>query len=291
MSAAPFERIALSATDGAPIPVLRWRADGTPRAVLQIAHGMGEHAGRYAHVARALAATGVEVWASDHRGHGEVARTAGRLGAFGPGGFAAVVDDLAVVTRALRAQVPGTAVILLGHSMGSFAAQRYLTLHGDLVDGVALSGTAALDLRQTAQTRGPFKLQDYNAAFEPARTPFDWLSRDAAMVDAYVADPLCGFTVSDASRRSMLEVTMAAYAPDALARIPRGLALNLFTGSEDPVNGNLRWFFPLAERYLAAGIANVSVHVYGQGRHEMLNETNRDEVIANLRAWIATVTG
>ncbi len=291
MKADTAETLSLAGADGAPIHVMRWRVDGAPRAVLQIAHGMGEHAARYAHVARSLVATGVEVWASDHRGHGDAARRAGMLGDFGAGGFDAVVSDLAAVTRAVRAQVPGVPVVLLGHSMGSFAAQRYLTLHGGLVDAVALSGTAALDLRQTAQTRGPFKLQDYNAAFEPARTPFDWLSRDAAMVDAYVADPLCGFTVCDGSRRSMIEVTMAAYAPQALATIPRGLALSLFTGSEDPVNGNLRWFFPLAERYLAAGIANVSVHVYGQGRHEMLNETNRGEVIGNLRAWIATVAG
>ncbi len=291
MTAAPAQPVVLSAADGSPIHVLRWPATGAAHAVLQIAHGMGEHAARYSHVAQALATAGIEVWASDHRGHGEAARRAGTLGDFGAGGFGAVVADLAEVTRAIRARAPGLPVILLGHSMGSFAAQSYVTRFGDLVDGVSLSGTAALDLRQSAPARGAVKLQDYNAQFEPARTPFDWLSRDAAMVDAYVADPLCGFTVLDEARRSMLEVTMAAYAPAALAAIPRGLPLYLFTGSRDPVNGNLKWFFPLAERYLAAGIANVSVHVYGEGRHETLNETNRREVVDNLRAWIATVTG
>lgn len=277
--------------DGETITVYRWEGAAPKRGAVQIAHGMGEHALRYAPVAEALAHAGYDVYANDHRGHGSAASAAGKLGNFGPAGFPALVADMAEVTRLARREAEGRPVVLLGHSMGSFAAQLYVLDHSDLVDGVALSGSAALDLLGAAAMTGQWKLEDLNAPFEPARTPFDWLSRDPAQVDAYISDPLCGFTVTPESYGSMFAVGPRLADPKELRRIRRDLPMFLFVGELDPVNGKLAWFNPLVDRYREAGLRDVSWHVYGGARHEVLNESNRPEVLMVLRAWIDRVAG
>lgn len=279
----------LAAPDGHPIEAHRWLA-GAPRAVVQIAHGMGEHSLRYRPLAEALTAAGCAVYASEHRGHGQGARTRGELGEFGPRGFAALVDDMAVLSRHARAEHPGLPLILVGHSMGSFAVQYYLAAHSELLAGAVLSGTTALDLLGAALQSG-FKLEDMNAALPEVRTPFDWLSRDPAQVDAYIADPLCGFTVSAEGLGSIF-ANLDVLAPEALrARVRPELPLYLFTGDQDPVSNKAEWFYPLVQRYRAAGLHDVSCHVFGGARHETLNETNRAEVTAVLLAWIGRVVG
>ncbi len=257
---------------------------------MQIAHGMGEHAGRYRRFADALVAAGYAVYANDHRGHGRTAASPQALGDFGHGGFAALVSDMAALTRLIMAVHPGCPVILFGHSMGSFAAQLYLLDHASLLGGVILSGSAALDLRIAARNSLKGGFPGLNAQFEPARTPFDWLSRDTIEVDAYVADPLCGFTLTPASSASMTESSARMADVAAAKQLPADLPMYLLTGDSDPVNDNLRWFFPLMERYRQAGLVDVSCHVYGGARHEMLNETNRDEVTTHLIAWLDRVT-
>jgi len=179
--------------------------------------------------------------------------------------------------------------VLLGHSMGSFAAQLYMLDHSELLDGVALSGSTALDLLGAAATTGAWRLEDLNAAFEPARTTFDWLSRDQAEVDKYIADPLCGFNVTPESYGSLFSIAPRLANPSELARIRRDLPLFLFVGDLDPVNAKLAWFRPLVDRYREVGLKDVSWHVYGGARHEVLNEANRSEVVANLHAWIDRV--
>jgi alpha-beta hydrolase superfamily lysophospholipase len=275
--------------DGREIQVYYWEGASPKRGAVQIAHGMGEHALRYRPVAQAIAAAGYDVYGNDHRGHGAAAARAGALGDFGPGGFPAVVADMVEVTRKARSGSAGKPVVLLGHSMGSFAAQLYILDHSDLLDGVALSGSTALDLLGAAATTGAWRLEDLNAAFEPARTPFDWLSRDAAEVDAYIADPLCGFNVTPESYGSLFSIAGRLASPAELKRIRRDLPLFLFSGDLDPVNAKLAWFRPLVDRYREAGLTDVSWHVYGGARHEVLNETNRPEVLATLQAWIDRV--
>ena len=270
--------------------LLSWLPATPPRAVVQIAHGMGEHAARYQRVAGALVAAGHAVYANHHRGHGPDAAAAGTLGDFGPGGFAAVVADMARVSEHARALHTGAPLLLLGHSMGSFAAQLYLLDHHRLVSGVALSGTAATELRFA--NRDPNrKLQDMNAWIERPRTPFDWLSRDACEVDAYVADPLCGFTIAPASRQSMFAACDRLTARDAFAALPKNLPVVLFTGDQDPVNTHLAWFHPLVQRLRDAGLSDVQTRIYRGARHEVLNETNRHEVTADLLAWIERAIG
>jgi len=277
----------LAAPDGHPIEAHRWLA-GAPRAVVQIAHGMGEHSLRYRPLAEALTAAGCAVYANEHRGHGQGAQARGELGEFGPRGFAALVDDMAVLSRHARAEHPGLPLILMGHSMGSFAVQYYLAAHSELLAGAVLSGTTALDLLGAALQSG-FKLEDMNAALPDVRTPFDWLSRDPAQVDAYIADPLCGFTVSAEGLGSIF-ANLDLLTPEALrARVRPGLPLYLFTGDQDPVSNKAEWFYPLVQRYRDAGLRDVSCHVFGGARHETLNETNRAEVTAVLLAWIGRV--
>ena len=281
----------IPASDDKPIRVYQWKGSAPVSGIVQIAHGMGEHALRYRPIAHALVEAGYVVYANDHRGHGELAAQAGALGDFGPGGFPVLVDDMSNVTRMARDADKGKPLVLLGHSMGSFAAQLYLLDHSELLDGVALSGTTALDLLGAAAMSGRWKLEDLNASFEPARTPFDWLSRDKGVVDDYIADPLCGFNVNAESYGSLFAVAPRLSTVAEICRIRHDLPMFLFVGDLDPVNARLTWFQPLIDRYREGGLTDVSWHVYGNARHEVLNEINRPEVVTNLRAWIDRVTG
>lgn len=274
--------------DEHPVAAWRWSKPVPVRAVLQVAHGMGEHARRYKPKLEALMDAGVVVYANDHRGHGLTAPTPDQYGDFGAGGFPALVDDMALLTRRIRTDNPGTPVILMGHSMGSFAAQLYALHHSDAIDGLAISGSSALDLVAAVLPSDPDApaLEVFNGAFEPARTPFDWLSRDEAEVDAYIADPMCGFSVTPASMRSMVEALLPTAEPDALKKIRADLPVYFFSGVMDPVGGpELSFLKTLVERYAARGL-KVNADFYEGGRHEMLNEINRSDVVANLLKFV-----
>ena len=177
--------------DGADIAGFRWVDNTiTPRAVLQVAHGMGEHARRYRAPLEPLIAAGWAVYADDHRGHGLTASGPEALGDFGDNGAELVIADLHSLTSLARAEHPDLPIVLLGHSLGSFFAQAYVFDHSKAIDGLVLSGTAAFGDRT-----GPVRRLDEIALDgETPRTAFDWLSRDPAEVDAYIADPLCGFS-------------------------------------------------------------------------------------------------
>ena len=269
--------------DGAKIFTYRWRPNGAIRGVLQIAHGMGEHALRYREPLQPLLDAGIAIYANDHRGHGKTSPDA--LGDFGPGGFGALVDDMAVLSRRIRTENPGKKLILMGHSMGSFAAQIYIAEHSDLIDGFILSGSAALD-KLEAPKGG---LSAIGAGMAKPRTPFDWLSRDDKEVDKYIADPLCGFTAQPASLQSMFAAAPSALDMAKLKKIRSDLPFYIFAGDKDPINAALTRLKPLIDRYREAGIRNIATDYYKDGRHEMLNETNRAEVVTNLKNWIERV--
>jgi alpha-beta hydrolase superfamily lysophospholipase len=281
------EDFSFNSEDGLEIAYYRWRAPGKPAGIVQIAHGMGEHSWRYTQVAEALNDAGYHVFANDHRGHGRSAPSRESLGDFGTGGWNALVADIVTLTRLARTREGKLPVVLLGHSMGSFAAQQYVIDNSAAIAGLVLSGSAAIDKLPIDPAREA-DLTAFNAAFEPARTQHDWLSRDPAAVDAYEADPLCGFGVNKRAMESMAASAPRLADPAALAQIRKDLPIYIFAGDKDPVNHNLEWLKPVAERYRAAGIANVSVKYYPDGRHEMLNETNRDEVLHDLVRWLKT---
>ncbi len=286
----PSSTFRYPSSDGTQIAAYRWDPSGEPRAIIQVTHGMGEHALRYEHVAQALTDAGFVVYAQDQRGHGATA-SQDAPGDLGQGGWPALVEDIGRLSVLARAEHPGLPLILLGHSMGSFAVQQYLLDHSDEVDGVVLTGTAVIDLLEPAlDLDEPLDLAVFNAAFQPARTDFDWLSRDESVVDAYVADPLCGFGIDTRSAKGMFEGARRLADPTQVAAIRHGLPVYIAVGEMDPVNGGLTLLTPLTDRLAAAGLTDVTVVTYPDARHEILNETNRDEVIAALVAWASRVT-
>jgi len=265
--------------DGAPLAGLVWRGAPAPKAILQLAHGAGEHSRRYLRPLTPIIEAGYVIFAADHRGHGMTSGMAS-LGDFGPGGADAVVDDMARLTSKARAQNPGLPLILMGHSMGAMLSQAYVLDHSELIDALVLSGTA-----------GPGRIapESFNSAFGHPRTDYDWLSRDEGEVDRYIADPFCGIRFTPDSMASFMALRERDMGAAALARIRPGLPVYIFVGEADPVHGRMERLTPLIEAYRAAGL-EVDVKIYPGGRHEMLNETNRDEVVADLLAWLDRTT-
>jgi alpha-beta hydrolase superfamily lysophospholipase len=289
MATVPISELTYKSADGTQIVAYRWDPENPPRAAVQLTHGMGEHARRYDHVAQALNEAGFVVYAQDHRGHGASADPAS-YGDLGPGSWAALVDDIGLLSGIIHDDHADLPLILLAHSMGSFAAQQYLLDHSADVDGVVLTGTAVIDLLEPAlDLSQPLDLAMFNAAFSPARTDFDWLSRDEAIVDAYIADPACGFGIDAEATRGMFAGARRLADPAQVAAMRSDLPVYIAAGENDPVNGGLALLTPLTDRYQAAGLSDVTVRVYPGARHEILNETNRDEVIAELNAWLDRV--
>ena len=295
----------LPAPDGTVLHGRRWLPEGPPRAVVQLAHGMVEHVGRYDHLGRRLAAEGYAVHGADHRGHGRTGEGPGSLAHLADeAGFARAVDDLLLVTRHAQVEHPGVPVVLLGHSMGSFLARAYAARHGELLAALVLSGTGGhpgalghlgLALAELeARLRGPqvrsrmmetLVLGPNNRPFRPNRTDFDWLSRDTAQVDAYVADELCGGHGTAAFYRDLLTGVLWVGGPDVAARVPADLPVLVVSGEVDPVGGAPA-VSEVAGLLRAGGVRDVTERVWPDARHEVFNETNRDEVLDDLVTWL-----
>lgn len=277
-----------TAVDGTDVGAYRWDTAADPGGIIVINHGMGEHAGRYARLAGALNEAGHVVYAKDHRGHGRTAQSDEALGDFGPGGWGGLISDIGELAALATAEHPGLPLVMIGHSMGSFALQQYLLDNSAGLAGAVLSGTSAIDVIAAGiDPSQEVDLSAFNAPFEPARTEYDWLSRDPAEVDAYVADPHCGFGVDAAAAASMLEGLSGCADPEKLASIRPELPIYLVSGSADPLAGGGELIELVAGRYRDAGIEQVTVALYPEARHEVFNETNRDEITADLIGWIA----
>lgn len=280
-----------------------------PKAVIQIAHGLAEHAARYARLADALTSAGYAVYANDHRGHGRTVQSTDDLGFFAErDGWRKCMDDLWQLNRHIAAKHSGLPMVLLGHSMGSTLAEQFMGDHGDALAGVVLSGAngkptalakigGAITRAERARlgARGKSKLVQsltfdaFNKNFAPARTAFDWLSRDPAEVDKYVADPLCGFPATVQLWIDLLEGWAAVSRPAHRDRVPKNLPLYLIAGGCDPVSGNTRQLEPWMAEYRTAGLLNLTYKFYPEARHELFNETNRDEVTSDLIGWLDQV--
>src|SRR5205807_5216246 len=202
------ERFQFKSDEGLSIACVKWGNSRHVRGVVQIAHGLGEHIGRYAELAKVLVEDEFVVYGNDHRGHGLTAKLSDSFGDFGPGGFDQLVEDMVSLRVFAKDERRGKPYILLGHSMGSFAAQQFVLDHSHSIHGLALSGSGTLDgLARIAQSISPGEdpMKMLNAAFEAARTPFDWLSRDNAEVDAFINDPLCFPSLKPDSMESFLD--------------------------------------------------------------------------------------
>lgn len=272
----------LSQADGTAIKVHRWLVPA-PRGGVVISHGAAEHALRYARFARVLGAAGLSVWAADHRGHGQSAGPGG-LGDFGEAGWAGLLSDLRQVLSLAGEALGGAPLALFGHSMGSFAAQQLLPQAPESIGAVVLSGSTAI----VVQPRGErVSAPGFNAAFEPARTPYDWLSRDPAEVDAYIADPLCGFEARRAGGGRSARPDYATLARDDLFEGTRSrLPVLLLSGERDPIHRDMEGLRTLEQRLASAGVSRVDTRYFEGGRHEMLNELDRDQVMAEARDWM-----
>jgi alpha-beta hydrolase superfamily lysophospholipase len=292
-------------------PITRWDVPN-PRGLVHVVHGMAEYGARYARLAAALNAAAYTVWAHDHRGHGRQAMRIGHAqpsGDFGDGGWTALVDDTRAVSLALLASSPATPLLLFAHSMGSFVAQALLGRSAPPYRGVVLCGSngpprpiegaglavARLERRLRGAASPSRWLQrlvfgTYNRPFAPSRTESDWLSRDAAEVDAYLADPLCGFALTTQAWLDFLEGKRGLGQPSHLAGIARDLPLALIAGDRDPVGEMGAGVRRLRHLYVSAGLEDVTVRLYPEARHELVNETNRDEVVRDLVTWFDGVT-
>lgn len=294
----------LPADDGTSLFVRTWLPDGEPKAVVQLAHGMAEHSGRYERLAQDLTDAGYAVWIHDHRGHGDTAATPEDEGYFcDDDGWGAAVADMRTVTTAAREAHPGLPLFLMGHSMGSLLGRDYVTRYGHDLAGAVFSGTGGdqgllgkvgqlvatvegrvRGRRHTSRLMNALTFGDFNKSFKPARTDFDWLSRDPEQVDRYVADPRCGQVFSSGFFADLLRGVNSL--PGLVSRVPKDLPVYFFSGDRDPVGGNGEGVKGVADAFRRAGVADVTCRLYPGGRHEMLNETNRDEVVADLLAWL-----
>ncbi|MET4098471.1 alpha-beta hydrolase superfamily lysophospholipase [Agrococcus sp. UYP10] len=265
---------------GVTIHTYRWKP-GKPVGVVLIVHGLGEHALRYEHVAQRLVQAGYAVWALDQRGHGAtgIEQHGGdttQLGRLGPGGMRAVVGDLVNVLKRIRAEHPGLPVGIIGHSWGSLVTQMLLSTRAELVDAAVLSGTAY-------SMPGWVKAGDLNARHvHLGDSGFEWLSRDQAVIDAFVADPLT-FAATPAKSFGIIEGLRLYQVPSK--RIPPELPLLIAGGSDDSMAGpkSLR---RLGEAYARRGVTDVTVKIYPGARHEIFNEINKAKVLDDLVAWL-----
>lgn len=296
----------LDVTDGVRLATYEWAPPQSPKAVVQIAHGLAEHAGRYDRLAQALTRAGFAVFASDHRGHGRTARDPSELGFFASDhGFAKVVDDQYAVNRMIAARYPELPRVILGHSFGSFVTQAYLFKYASSVQAAVLSGSSSANPVETVPglaaahlerlrlgRHGKSKLLQqlsfgtFNDAFKPQRTDFDWLSRDPDEVDKYIADPLCGFETTVQGWIDLMSGLLYIRSSERQRALPKDLPIYLLSGAADPVGGMGKGTTRLYQQYQAAGLKRVKLELYAQARHELFNETNRDLVTDQLIAWL-----
>lgn len=294
----------LTANDGHRIPLRYWPA-ANPRAVMHIVHGMSEHSGCYDDVARELNKAGFSVLAHDHRCHGKSVSLAELGDSSRLQHWAGVCHDMAVVNAELHRRYPNLPLIVLAHSMGSFVAQDFAQHYPDQLNILMLEGsnfeapwftTAASWLagfeiwRQGENGRSPLihalSFGAFNKTIRNPRTAFDWITREIAFVDRYVADRMCGFQLSNGYWRDFLKGLSQLYRPTSIQRMRSDLPVYLFAGDKDPVGHMGRGVEKLAAALRSAGLRDVTLRLYPDARHDLLHETNRDEVIQDMLNWL-----
>ena len=300
-----LEKIPFTSVAGQPLTLYLWQTDAPCRGVIQLVHGMAEHIARYDRLARALCAAGYTVAGHSHLGHGEDARE-DELGFFGrKDGWDHLVEDVHAAHEMLLKRFPGQRFAILGHSMGSFVTREYLLRYGGDLTAAVICGTGWFPgplcsvARAAAALCGVFggwqkpaplvdrlMSKDNNKAFAPARTPFDWLSRDTAEVDKYMADLRCGFLFTARGYDDMFTGLKNLSRLHRLAALPGNLPVLFISGDADPIGTQGKGVNTVAQQFRDAGVRDVTVRLYPGARHELFNETNRDEITAELIDWL-----
>ncbi|WP_240838632.1 alpha/beta hydrolase [Acidaminobacter sp. JC074] len=279
-----------------------WQAKEAEKGVVLLVHGMAEHIMRYNEFATYLSNSGYHVYGYDQRGHGKTAGSVDNLGYFGPGGWHAVVEDVKDMAAFIR-ETHECPVYLFGHSMGSFVSRDFASKYSHMIDGLILSGTGyksgltgqimiGLASLQTA-LRGPkypsklisgMSNNVFNSKFKPLRTEFDWLSIDETNVDTYINDPYCGTVFSSSFYKDLFTAVERVNKEDRVLNIRHDLPIHIFSGEDDPVGGHgdgVKKVYKLFSKH------DVSMKLY-KGRHEMLNEDNKDQVYKDILEWLDT---
>ncbi|QOT10494.1 MULTISPECIES: alpha/beta hydrolase [unclassified Paenibacillus] len=292
-------------TQGMHVFVYEWLPgpDDPIRAIVQIAHGMCETGKRYEELAELLTEHGYAVYCNDHRGHGLTAGLT-HLGDAGEDGFEGMIEDQLLLASELKKRHASVPHYLMGHSMGSFLTQKIICSDGELFDGFILSGTngpqglltfgmslAAAQMRLQGNTHRSLMLNalvfgPYNKGFGPIRTPFDWLSRDEAEVDKYINDPYCGKVCTARFFRDFFKLLSQIHQPQLMKCLPKDKPVYIFSGEDDPVGHRGKGVRRLIELYRKHGVQDLEYRLYPGGRHEMLHETNRAEVAADVLDWL-----
>lgn len=293
-------------SDGGSAHVHRWLPQGEPIAVVQIIHGMAEHGGRYGRLAQALTDAGYAVYAQDLPGHGHTARAPDELGHFADhDGWNVTLGQINQLRQHIEHAHKNLPLFLLGHSMGSFLLQDYLIEHGRGLAGAIFSAASGdvgplrvigLGLlrveslwygrRNRSALAELMSFKEFNRRYKPARTDFDWLSRDAAEVDLYIKDARCGFRCSSGLWLDLLKAAGRHADPQRLATIPVELPVLIINGADDAATQGAKGPRALERLYRKAGIRNLTTHIYEDARHELLNETCREQVTADVMRWL-----
>jgi alpha-beta hydrolase superfamily lysophospholipase len=300
----------LDAPSGARLAYHHLAATGTPRGIVIVCHGLAEHSRRYQGFAEALSARGYHVYAHDHRGHGETTAADAEIGRFAArDGVAKVIADVRAMRDLAVSKHSGRAVTLFGHSMGGLIALNTASAHPQAFQALSVwnsnfnPGFAGRFAQGVLAVEKALKGSDVPSAILPRatfgawgksipghRTAFDWLSRDPAEVDAYIADPLCGFDASVSLWQDLFSLAFSGASPERLGLLPKGLPVYLVGGGQDPATNKGREIRWLGRRMMASGMAQVTTTIYDEMRHETLKEIGRDKVIADFLTWLDRTT-
>ncbi len=291
--------------DGQEIFVYCWEDVSNPKAVVQIFHGMAEHAGRYKEFAQYLNSRGFIVYADDHRGHGRTAGTVDQLGCIGGDGFNNIVNDEHVIKEFIQKKHKGLGIIILGHSFGSFVAQEYIMRYGRDIVGVILCGSAkksGIDVgagkilayfqKSISGEDKKSKLLDFlsfgnnNKRIKDSKCKSAWLSTDKEAVKKFDEDPFCGTIFTAGFYYYFLKGLSQLYIKERLQQIPSSLPVFIIAGEEDPVGNYGKSVRKLHEIYTKRGIKDARLKLYKGQRHEILNEINRKKVFSDVARWI-----
>lgn len=298
----------VSASDGKKLSLYQWQPEQkqTIKAVLQISHGMAEHIKRYKDFAEFMNASGIIVYGHDHRGHGETAGDLDKVGYFSDdNGWDKVVSDIHAVTLTIKNKHPELPVFLLGHSMGSLLLRDYIGQFGKEIKGVLLSATAgdpgllgkigsliaeivifSKGKKHRSSLLNQLSFGKFNQKFKPSRTDFDWLNRNAEEVDKYISDPYCGDIFMAGFYRDLLFGVKKINQQSWINQSPKDLPMLFFSGEMDPVGDFTKGVRSVIKKFNQAGIRDLNEKFYPDGRHEMLNELNREDVYQDLLEWI-----
>lgn len=299
----------LTGAEGTQIQAYSWEPGllKKSRGVFIILHGMAEHAQRYDSFAGFLAGKGLSVYSMDLRGHGKTAGSIENLGFIAErGGWNLVLEDISLLIQKAKEEHPKLPVILFGHSMGTILARGYHAAKGGALAGMILSGLvppmgmlgpvgaslASLEIIQRGKRAKSVLLHKmnfgaHNKPFKPARTDFDWLSRDTAEVDKYIEDPYCGTVFTTSFYRDLLSGIADLEKPSLLNHLPADTPLYFFCGDADPVGKFGKGILLMEKLYRKYGVKDITVKIYKEGRHESLNEVNKTEVYQDIYDWLS----